>query len=230
MKQLFTPILLLWACFASISLQAQATTTDSQKGKLNVTINHSKGEKADTMQAAITVIGMDSTDLDSLEVDTLWADNTKASFSLQVDDKDDEDFPFNTLGESISKGTIIAIISIIAIFGMPVFILFIVFFFRYKNRKARYRLAEQALAAGQPLPEYILHDHQKTTDTTSQGIKNIFTGIGLFFFLWAITDEFSIGAVGILIMCQGIGQWIVGRRKQQTKQQHESAEKPTEEQ
>ena len=36
---------------------------------------------------------------------------------------------------------------VIAVFGFPVFILFVIFFFRYKNRKARYRLAEQALAA-----------------------------------------------------------------------------------
>lgn len=51
------------------------------------------------------------------------------------------------------EDVLIPIIAIIAVFGFPVFILFIIFFFRYKNRKARYRLVEQALAAGQPLPE-----------------------------------------------------------------------------
>lgn len=47
------------------------------------------------------------------------------------------------------EDVLIPIIAIIAVFGFPVFILFIIFFFRYKNRKARYRLVEQALAAGQ---------------------------------------------------------------------------------
>ena len=43
------------------------------------------------------------------------------------------------------EDVLIPIIAIIAVFGFPVFILFIIFFFRYKNRKARYRLVEQAL-------------------------------------------------------------------------------------
>ena len=65
------------------------------------------------------------------------------------------------------EDVLIPIIAIIAVFGFPVFILFIIFFFRYKNRKARYRLVEQALAAGQPLPEDFLKEdkpnarHQK---------------------------------------------------------------------
>ena len=81
---------------------------------------------------------------------------------------------------------------------MPVFIIFVVFFFRYKNRKARYRLAEQALAAGQPLPEGFIRE-SKPTDQRTQGIRNTFTGIGLFIFLWAITGEFGIGAIGLLL-------------------------------
>ena len=96
---------------------------------------------------------------------------------------------------------------------MPVFIIFVVFFFRYKNRKARYRLAEQALAAGQPLPEGFIRE-SKPTDQRTQGIRNTFTGIGLFIFLWAITGEFGIGAIGLLVMFMGIGQWLVGYKQQ----------------
>ena len=98
-------------------------------------------------------------------------------------------------------------------FGFPVFILFVIFFFRYKNRKARYRLAEQALAAGQPLPAEFIREN-KTVDSRSQGIKNTFTGIGLFIFLWAITGEFGIGAIGLLVTFMGIGQWIIGSKQQ----------------
>ena len=93
--------------------------------------------------------------------------------------------------------------------------MFVIFFFRYKNRKARYRLVEQALAAGQPLPEDFLKE-DKPNDPRTQGIKNIFTGIGLFIFLWAITGEFGIGAIGLLIMFMGIGQWIIGSKQQKT--------------
>ena len=56
--------------------------------------------------------------------------------------KDDNDLPFGNLSDTISGGIMISIIAIVAVFGLPVFILFVIFFFRYKNRKARYRLAE----------------------------------------------------------------------------------------
>ena len=110
------------------------------------------------------------------------------------------------------EDVLIPIIAIIAVFGFPVFILFIIFFFRYKNRKARYRLAEQALAAGQPLPEEFIREN-KSTDQRTQGIKNTFTGIGLFIFLWAITGEFGIGAIGLLVMFMGLGQWLIGYKQ-----------------
>ena len=115
------------------------------------------------------------------------------------------------------EDVLIPIIAIIAVFGFPVFILFIIFFFRYKNRKARYRLVGQALAAGQPLPEDFLKE-DKPNDPRTQGIKNIFTGIGLFIFLWAITGEFSIGTIGLLITFMGIGQWIIGRKKDENQE------------
>ena len=115
----------------------------------------------------------------------------------------------------ISGGILFSIIAIVAVFGLPVFILFVIFFFRYKNRKARYRLAEQAIAAGQPLPENFIREN-RPADQRSQGIKNTFTGIGLFIFLWAITGEFGIGAIGLLIMFMGIGQWIIGSKQQKT--------------
>ena len=81
-----------------------------------------------------------------------------------------------------------------------------VFFFNYKSRKAKYRLAEQALSSGQQLPEDFFKNAEKTEDIRTKGIKNIFIGIGLFIFLWAITDEFSIGCIGLLVMFTGIGR------------------------
>ena len=61
------------------------------------------------------------------------------------------DFGWN-IGHN-TREAIIAIVAIVSVFGLPLVVVFIVFFFRYKNRKAKYRLAEQALASGQPLPQ-----------------------------------------------------------------------------
>ena len=166
---------------------AQTTVVRDSIGKVKVTVT--KDNKANTNNTAVTVIGVDTADADSADVN----------------------FPFHNV--SAGGGILVAIIAIIAVFGFPVFILFVIFFFRYKNRKARYRLAEQALAAGQPLPAEFIREN-KTVDSRSQGIKNTFTGIGLFIFLWAITGEFGIGAIGLLVTFMGIGQWIIGSKQQ----------------
>ena len=134
-----------------------------------------KDNKANTNNTAVTVIGVDTADADSADVNAnssnVSTTHGKASFTF---DSDDSDFPFHNV--SAGGGILVAIIAIIAVFGFPVFILFVIFFFRYKNRKARYRLAEQALAAGQPLPAEFIREN-KTVDSRSQGIKNTFTGI-----------------------------------------------------
>lgn len=104
--------------------------------------------------------------------------------------------------------TIIAVTAIVFIFGLPLFIIFVIFFFRYKNRRAKYRLAEQALASGQQLPENFFKE-VATRDIRSKGINNIFVGIGLFIFLWAITGEFGLGCIGLLVMFTGFGQVVI---------------------
>ena len=48
-----------------------------------------------------------------------------------------------------------------------------------------------------------------SNDIRSKGINNIFVGIGLFIFLWAITTQFSIGCIGLLIMFTGFGQLVI---------------------
>lgn len=109
------------------------------------------------------------------------------------------------IGHAIGSDDIVSIIAIIAVFGLPAVIVFIAFYFKYKNRRAKYKLVEQALAAGQPIPEDLFHSKAQT-HTLQKGITNAFTGVGLFIFLWAITGKFSIGCIGVLIMFMGLGQ------------------------
>lgn len=107
-----------------------------------------------------------------------------------------------------TKEALIAITAIVFVFGFPIIVIFIIFFFRYKNRKAKYRLAEQALASGQPLPANFFQSAD-TVDIRSKGISNIFVGTGLFIFLWAITGKFGLGCIGLLIMFIGFGQVVI---------------------
>ncbi|MDD3038417.1 DUF6249 domain-containing protein [Bacteroides sp.] len=156
----------------------------------------------DTVNTAVTVIGAADADADSSNINTANAGIDTITNTL-----------VSTTQDALEKGIIVAIISIIAVFGLPVFVLFIIFFFRYKNRKSRYHLVEQAIAAGVPIPENLINEN-KPSDPCATGIKNTFTGIGLFVFLWAITGEFSIGAIGLLVMFMGIGKWLIGYKQQ----------------
>ena len=127
--------------------------------------------------------------------------DTSSSNTMSFND----DFPFQT--KTNGKG-LIPIIAIVMGIGLPMFIVFIAFYFRYKNKKAQYRLVEQALAAGQPIPESMFKQNLDS-DIRVKGIKNTFLGLGLFIFLWALTDEFGLGCIGLLIMFTGLGQLVI---------------------
>lgn len=108
--------------------------------------------------------------------------------------------------------TFVSTIAIIFVFGTPIFICFIVFFFRYKNRKARYQLIEQALEKGQTLPAEMWSALDQTAgkkDGRTKGFSNIALGLGLFIFFWALTDEFGLACIGLLIMFMGFGQTAI---------------------
>lgn len=144
---------------------------------------------------------------DSTQMDTVV-------FSELQDDETIEDYSTHSPNEYIIDGidaaSSILLVSIIMGCGLPLFIVSIALWFRYKNRQAKYRLAAKALAAGQNIPQELFNDartqHQKIL---SKGIKNIFLGIGLGVFLWIWSDTYELAAIGFLIFCMGIGQVLI---------------------
>lgn len=104
----------------------------------------------------------------------------------------------------------IVALSIIMVFGMPILIVALVCFFAYKNKQAKYKLASEALTAGKEIPQDLFKENTKTNneDTLKKGIKNAFLGIGLGVFLWVLTHEEGIAAIGFLIFCIGLGQVV----------------------
>ena len=93
-------------------------------------------------------------------------------------------------------------------FITPVVLIILIFYFRNKNRKRKYLLLQQALANGQPLPKEAFKEIAMP-DNRTKGFKNIGLGIGLFIFIWALTDEFGLACVGLLIMFIGFGQLAI---------------------
>lgn len=160
-----------------------------------------------------TAVLKDSTDTQIEYVDTPSAkSSTKSS-------KANKSFPFPSSFNN-NQALLIPIVAITAVFGLPVLIVFISFFFNYKNKKAKYKLAEKALESGNPIPESLFQE-ANNNNIQRKGITNIFTGIGLFIFLWTITEEFSIGSIGLLVMFTGFGQLVI-HYTQKNKEQNSS--------
>lgn len=112
---------------------------------------------------------------------------------------------FMDIGEEI----LIPILGMIFVFGMPVFIVLIVFIFKFKERKAKYVVAEAALKAGKDVPPGLFNNKYEPSNTMAKGITNTFLGLGLGIFLWALTGEFGLGCIGFMITLIGVGQIII---------------------
>lgn len=109
-----------------------------------------------------------------------------------------------------SSLTTITLVSLIICCGLPFFIVAIVLWFRYKNKQARYKLAAEALAAGQTIPKELFNDPEEHINSVrNKGIRNIFLGIGIGVFLWVLTGEEGLAAIGFLIFCMGLGQVLI---------------------
>ena len=156
--------------------------------------------------------------VDTLSITTL-PDGTQSVTASHFKDDD---------GWSVHQAEV-ALFGTFCVFLGPVLIIFLVFFFRYKSRKAAYRVAEQAIAAGRPLPDEFLRKvkQKPVSNSLSQGINSICIGIGLFIFLWALTNEFGLGCIGLLIMFMGFGKVIIYYLQQDSPQQPKEQTAPT---
>lgn len=200
MKRILIALVVAFA-FCSLIVAQQKTTTS--KDNSSVTVSSADTDADSTYEAEFT---------DTPDDSTYVADS---QYSYPGDESD-----LNLLLEKFPQSAINGGIAIVAvtlgiIFAFPLFVIFIAFYFRYRSRRARYKLVEQALASGQPIPEGIFKETMNL-DTRSKGIKNTCLGIGLFIFLWGLTGSFGLGTIGLLIMFTGIGQWLVARNQNST--------------
>mgnify|MGYP006988861584 CR=1 FL=1 len=91
----------------------------------------------------------------------------------------------------------------------PVLIMIVLFYFIYKNRKQKIRLAEMAMKQGQPIPDQLLMEHQESDDDVWQkGIRQTFLGVGLLTFFGYIGSTLGIG-IGILVTAIGLGKLVI---------------------
>ncbi len=116
-----------------------------------------------------------------------------------------------------NMGGAVFLVPILAIlcfgFFLPVVILILVFYFINRNRKEKYRLAQMAIQNGQQIPEELLKETYSTNNSKeyNDGIRQMFTGIGLAIFLGIILEELGLG-IGALVFFIGLGKFMIARQ------------------
>lgn len=146
--------------------------------------------------------------------DTCESDSMEEHSSRSYQVSIDEDGIGNMFSEltRISSGVLGTLLILLIIFVFsPVAILLVIFYFIYRNRKEKLRLAEMAMKNGQPLPEQLVKRPGITDDEMwRKGIKHIFLGIGLMFLFGFMDFDNCIG-IGFLVLFYGAGQAVIAR-------------------
>lgn len=175
-------------------------------------------------------------DKESLTKKATPSDSTKTNFSFNLGNigtindllDSDADSPSNS-DANLSKLPAQIFKSFFNIFLYPliafivvitlVFVAIITFLIiRYMNKKAQYKLYEEAIRSGQKLPDNIGFP-KKETNIQANGIKNISLGIGLGIFLWILLGV-EMASIGLIFICSGIGQLIIYRTQQRPTDKH----------
>lgn len=117
----------------------------------------------------------------------------------------------NTLIGGLTVMGILLILFVLA----PLVILSLLFFFIYKNRKQKVRLAEEAMRNGQPIPDQLFDDKKtlpaSNDDLRAKGIRQACLGVGLMIFLGNTAGNIGFG-IGALVTAIGIGNLLIARK------------------
>ena len=157
------------------------------------------------------------------EVDTLSITRYPAKSSSTVHyDYDDDDSELEQVSEFLNKSgwaiIMITLASIFAIFVLPLLIIALTFYYRHKNRKAKYELAAKMIEKGEPLPADLEESVRGLSDMESRGIKNMCIGAAVTIFIWALTDSFGLACIGLIVLANGVSQYIIARRTKETEE------------
>ena len=156
------------------------------------------------------------------EVDTLSITRYPAKNSSTVHyDYDDDDKELEQIERILSNGwgiVWITLATIFAIFVLPLLIIALIFYYRHKNRKAKYELAAKMIEKGEPLPADLEESVRGLSDMESRGIKNMCIGAAVTIFIWALTDSFGLACIGLIVLANGVSQYIIARRTKETEE------------
>lgn len=133
-----------------------------------------------------------------------------ATYSVSMDSDSMEEVARRMMG--FTGEAAIAIVAILVIFFLaPVGVLALLFWFIYKNRKQKLRLAEMAMAKGQPLPDSLAPGRLEPAELVwRKGIRNVSIGLGLACLFAFMEWGWAIG-IALFVAIYGGGQMVIAR-------------------
>ena len=210
MKQYLIAIAMVLALSSNANATAQKHRHTPRTEQVSDTVKHDQGsiEAFSDTTAAKTNSNVDADD------------DYKYEHHVTVEGEDAEQIVKSVFENMGGAFVLIPILAILCFgFLLPIVIVLLVFYFINRNRKEKYRLAQMAIQNGQPIPDELLKETYSPTNSKeyNDGIRQMFTGVGLAIFLGIILDELGVG-IGALVFFIGLGKFIIARqsRKNET--------------
>ncbi len=115
-------------------------------------------------------------------------------------------------GDIPAKVVPIVLITMLAVFGMPVLIVAVIMYFSFSRTRSLQRTVRLMVEKGQPVPEALLNPPpaQRQRSDMRRGVVLVMVGIGLMIFLGAVSDwESGAWSIGLIPFLIGAGYLLV---------------------
>jgi len=115
-------------------------------------------------------------------------------------------------GDIPEKVVPIILITMLAVFGMPVLIVAVIMYFSFSRTRSLQRTVRLMVEKGQPVPEALLNPPpaQRQRSDMRRGVVLVMVGLGLMIFLAAVNDwEGGAWSIGLIPFLIGAGYLLV---------------------
>jgi hypothetical protein len=136
----------------------------------------------------------------------------KRHFNFTIGDHETNADHGKSGGDIPEKVVPIVLITMLAVFGMPVLIVAVIMYFSFSKTRALQRTVRLMVEKGQPVPEALLNPPpaQRQRSDMRRGVVLVMVGLGLMIFLAAVNDwEGGAWSIGLIPFLIGAGYLLV---------------------
>ncbi len=136
----------------------------------------------------------------------------KRHFNFTIGDHETDADHGKSGGDIPEKVVPIVLITMLAVFGMPVLIVAVIMYFSFSKTRALQRTVRLMVEKGQPVPEALLNPPpaQRQRSDMRRGVVLVMVGVGLMIFLAAVNDwEGGAWSIGLIPFLIGAGYLLV---------------------